>query len=31
MAIDETKDIFNSLELIIKLGFDRVLTKGGNY
>ncbi len=29
MAIDETKDIFKSIQTLIKLGFKRVLTKGG--
>ncbi len=29
MAIDETADIFESIETLIKLGFTRVLTKGG--
>ncbi len=29
MAIDETKDINKSIETLIKLGFKRVLTKGG--
>ncbi len=29
MAIDETKNIFKSFETLIKLGFKRVLTKGG--
>ncbi len=29
MAIDETKDINKSIQTLIKLGFTRVLTKGG--
>jgi len=31
MAIDETENIFQSLDIIIKLGFNRVLTKGGKF
>jgi copper homeostasis protein len=31
MAFDETPHLGLSLETLIKLGFDRVLTKGGKY
>jgi len=29
MAVDETQDIFKSVKDLIKMGFKRVLTKGG--
>ena len=29
MAFDETRDLCESLETVINLGFKRVLTKGG--